>query len=78
MVEHVTGAEVVSGERYAALQHDHVALEQQFAAANEVLSALGRFSGDPDQVLQTILDSAAACAGPMRRSCHFSMMGSTG
>ena len=58
MVENATGAEVVSAERYAALQRDHVALKRQFAAANEMLSALGRFAGDPDQVLHTILDSA--------------------
>ena len=58
MVEKATGAKVVSAERFAALQRDHLALKRQFAAANEMLSALGRFSGDPDQVLHTILDSA--------------------
>ena len=48
----------MSAERFVALQRDHLALKRQFAAANEMLSALGRFAGDPDQVLHTILDSA--------------------
>ena len=58
MVEQATGAGVVSAELHGALQHDYAELKQQFAAANEVLSALGRFTGDPDHVLHTILDSA--------------------
>lgn len=58
MVEQATGSEVVNAERYVALQRDYAALRQQFDAANDVLSAVGRFAGDPDQVLHTILDSA--------------------
>jgi signal transduction histidine kinase/CheY-like chemotaxis protein len=58
MVEESTGAEIVSAERFVALQREHLALKRQFAAANEVLTALGRFAGDPDHVLHTILDSA--------------------
>ena len=58
MVEQTTGTGVVSAELHGALERDHAALKQQFAAANEVLSALGHFAGDPDQVLHTILDSA--------------------
>jgi signal transduction histidine kinase/CheY-like chemotaxis protein len=58
MVERATGPGAVSAEDHAALQRDLVALSEQFDAANEVLSSLGRFTGDPDQVLQTILDSA--------------------
>jgi signal transduction histidine kinase len=34
------------------------ALTDQFAAANEVLSAVGRSAGDPDTVLTTIVESA--------------------
>jgi signal transduction histidine kinase/CheY-like chemotaxis protein len=58
MVEQAADAQVVSAEQHAALRRDHAVLQQQFAAANEVLSAVGRFAGDPDQVLHTILDSA--------------------
>src|ERR1700755_2636388 len=58
MVERATGAGTVSAEEHAALQRDLGALREQFDAANEVLTSLGRFAGDPDQVLQTILDSA--------------------
>ena len=51
-------AQGVRDEAQGALAREYHALGEQFAAANEVLSALGRFAGDPDQVLQTILDSA--------------------
>src|SRR3954451_7949774 len=34
------------------------ALTDQFAAANEVLSAVGRSAGDPDTVLTTVVESA--------------------
>ncbi|MEU0093241.1 GAF domain-containing protein [Kribbella sp. NPDC006257] len=46
---------VVEHER---LQREFAALSDQFAAANEVLSAVGRSAGDPDQVLTTIVESA--------------------
>jgi signal transduction histidine kinase/CheY-like chemotaxis protein len=58
MVERSTGAGTVSAEDHAALSRDLRALREQFEAANEVLASLGRFTGEPDQVLQTILDSA--------------------
>jgi signal transduction histidine kinase/CheY-like chemotaxis protein len=58
MVKRGTRGPLVSAEEHSALQHDFRALKEQFAAANEVLSALGRFAGDPEQVLHTILDSA--------------------
>ncbi|WP_405067317.1 GAF domain-containing protein [Kribbella sp. NBC_01510] len=40
------------------LQGQLAALTDQFAAANEVLSAVGRSAGDPDTVLTTIVESA--------------------
>ncbi|MGW6280146.1 hybrid sensor histidine kinase/response regulator [Kribbella sp. NPDC055071] len=40
------------------LQGQLAALADQFAAANEVLSAVGRSAGDPDAVLTTIVESA--------------------
>jgi signal transduction histidine kinase/CheY-like chemotaxis protein len=40
------------------LQREFAALSDQFAAANEVLSAVGRSAGDPDRVLSTIVESA--------------------
>jgi signal transduction histidine kinase/ActR/RegA family two-component response regulator len=40
------------------LREQLAALSDQFAAANEVLSAIGRSAGDPDQVLTTIVESA--------------------
>ncbi|WP_198681941.1 GAF domain-containing protein [Kribbella rubisoli] len=40
------------------LQAELTALREQFAAANEVLSAVGRSAGDPDAVLTTIVESA--------------------
>ncbi|MEU4291396.1 GAF domain-containing protein [Kribbella sp. NPDC026596] len=39
------------------LQGQLAALSDQFAAANEVLSAVGRSAGDPDRVLTTIVES---------------------
>jgi signal transduction histidine kinase/CheY-like chemotaxis protein len=47
-----------SAEDYERLQRNHRALSDQFEAANEVLSAVGRFAGDPDAVLTTIVESA--------------------
>ncbi|MER7250488.1 GAF domain-containing protein [Kribbella sp. NPDC000426] len=45
------------------LQSELTSLTTQFAAANEVLSAVGRSAGDPDTVLTTIVESA-------RRLCN--------
>lgn len=44
--------------RMEQLQAELTALREQFAAANEVLSAVGRSAGDPDTVLTTIVESA--------------------
>jgi signal transduction histidine kinase/ActR/RegA family two-component response regulator len=40
------------------LRGELAALTDQFAAANEVLAAVGRSAGDPEQVLTTIVESA--------------------
>jgi signal transduction histidine kinase/ActR/RegA family two-component response regulator len=48
----------VSATEHEQLRRDHVALRDQFAAVDEVLSALGRSAGDPDAVLATIVESA--------------------
>jgi signal transduction histidine kinase len=40
------------------LARDLAALREQFDAANEVLSAMGRSAGDPDAVLSTVVESA--------------------
>jgi signal transduction histidine kinase/CheY-like chemotaxis protein len=45
------------------LQGQLAALTDQFAAANEVLSAVGRSAGDPDKVLTTVVES-------VRRLCR--------
>jgi signal transduction histidine kinase/CheY-like chemotaxis protein len=47
-----------SAVEYERLRRDHLALRDQFAAVDEVLSALGRSAGDPDAVLGTIVESA--------------------
>ena len=54
----VPAADNVSATEWERLRRDHAALRDQFAAADEVLSALGRSSGDPDAVLATIAESA--------------------
>jgi signal transduction histidine kinase/CheY-like chemotaxis protein len=48
----------VPADAYAGLQARFSALQEQFDAANEVLSAVGRSAGDPDTVLTTIVESA--------------------
>jgi signal transduction histidine kinase/CheY-like chemotaxis protein len=53
-----TGGTAVDAAGLVALQREVDDLREQFDAANEVLSAVGRFAGDPAQVLETILDSA--------------------
>jgi signal transduction histidine kinase/CheY-like chemotaxis protein len=52
-----------AGERVSAAEHerlrrDFAALQNQFEAANEVLTAMGRSAGDPDTILTTIVESA--------------------
>ena len=48
----------VSAEEHEKLRRDLAALRHQFAAADEVLSALGRSASDPEAVLTTIVESA--------------------
>ena len=52
------GRDTVSVEEHALLRRDLDALRDQFAAADEVLSALGRSAADPEGVLTTIVESA--------------------
>ncbi len=53
-----TSSGTVDAEEHARVLNNYVALTDQFAAANEVLSALGRSAGDPDAVLTTVVESA--------------------
>ncbi|HEV2927392.1 MAG TPA: GAF domain-containing protein, partial [Propionibacteriaceae bacterium] len=48
----------VSEAEYRRLRRDYADATEQFAATNEVLTALGRPSFDPDAVLQTVIESA--------------------
>ena len=48
----------VSIEVHERLLQDHAALRDQFEAADEVLSAMGRSAADPARVLSTIVESA--------------------
>lgn len=58
MVERVTTAGMVSADEFERLRRSYAALQDQFDAANEVLSAVGRSAGDADSVLTTIVQSA--------------------
>ncbi len=58
MVEPVVTAGTVSADEYERLRRSYAALQDQFDAANEVLSAVGRSAGDADTVLTTIVESA--------------------
>ncbi|HEX5729489.1 GAF domain-containing protein, partial [Microbacterium sp.] len=53
----------VSEEDFQSLRRDYSDATEQFAAMNEVLTALGRSSSDPDAVLDTIVES-------VRRLCR--------
>ncbi len=53
-----TSSGTVDAEEHARVLKNFVDLSDQFAAANEVLSAMGRFAGDPDTVLTTVVESA--------------------
>ena len=46
MVERATSVRTVRAEEYERLQRNFAALNDQFEAANEVLSAIGRSAGD--------------------------------
>src|SRR3954453_2395673 len=48
-----------SVEEHERLRRDFDALKDQFEAANEVLSAMGRSAADPQTVLTTIVESAS-------------------
>ncbi len=58
MVEPVVTAGTVSADEYERLRRSYTALQDQFDAANQVLSAVGRSAGDADTVLTTIVESA--------------------
>jgi signal transduction histidine kinase/ActR/RegA family two-component response regulator len=58
MVEPVVRAGTVSADEYERLRRSYAALQDQFDAANEVLSAVGRSAGDADTVLTSIVESA--------------------
>ncbi len=48
----------VTAEEHERLRRDHDALREQFEAADEVLTALGRSGADPETVLTTVVKSA--------------------
>jgi hypothetical protein len=58
VVEQAPFSGAVSQPDHERLRQKFAALEDQFAAANEVLSAVGRSAGDPETLLTTILESA--------------------
>lgn len=51
--------DTVSVEEHEGLRRDLEALKDQFEAADEVLSAIGRSAADPETVLTTIVESAS-------------------
>ena len=53
-----TSSGSVDAQEHARVLKNYVDLSDQFAAANEVLSAVGRSAGDPDAVLTTVVESA--------------------
>jgi signal transduction histidine kinase/ActR/RegA family two-component response regulator len=53
-----TAPGAVSPAEHERLERDFAVLAEQFDAANEVLSAMGRSAGDPDTVLTTVVESA--------------------
>jgi signal transduction histidine kinase/CheY-like chemotaxis protein len=58
MVEPAVTGGTVSADEYERIRRSYAALHDQFDAANEVLSAVGRSAGDADAVLTTIVESA--------------------
>jgi signal transduction histidine kinase/ActR/RegA family two-component response regulator len=60
MAEHrpATTSGTVDTAEHSRVLNDYAVLSDQFEAANEVLSALGRSAGDPDAVLTTVVESA--------------------
>jgi len=53
-----TAPHTVDAAEHARVLNNLAVLSDQFAATNEVLSALGRSAGDPDAVLSTVVESA--------------------
>ena len=60
MAEHgpATTSGIVDTAEHARVVNEYAVLSDQFAAANEVLSALGRSAGDPGTVLTTVVEHA--------------------
>jgi len=58
VVDPVITTGTVSAEEHEKLRRSHLALQDQFDAANEVLAAVGRSAGDADAVLTTVVESA--------------------
>ena len=75
MVERATSVRTVRAEDYERLQRNFAALNDQFEAANEVLSSIGRSAGDADTVLTTIVEE---CWRRCRSEQPFSTSSSTG
>ncbi len=55
--------DTISAEEHDQLRRDFAALQEQFEAADGVLSAMGRSAGDPEAVLTTIVESARKLCG---------------
>jgi len=78
------GRSSISEEDFERLQRDYSDATEQFAAMNEVLTALGRSSSDPDAVLDTVVQSARrlcrAAAGQIYlvEGDHFALSSSVG
>ena len=53
-----TSSGTVDAQEHARVLKNYVDVSDQLAAANEVLSAMGRSAGDPDAVLTTVVESA--------------------
>ena len=53
-----TSSGTVDAQEHARVLKNFADVSDQFDAANEVLSAMGRSAGDPDAVLTTIVESA--------------------
>ncbi|MFC5788509.1 GAF domain-containing protein [Agromyces tardus] len=71
-------------EEFRSLQRDYTDATEQFAAMNEVLTALGRSSSDPDAVLDSVVESARrlcrceAAAVYLIDDDHFTLASSVG
>ena len=53
-----------SAEDHSRLLRDYADATEQFRATNEVLTALGRSTSDPDAVLDTVVKALGGSAGP--------------